>query len=52
MDLNEQNNKGIWRKVVKVTSRVIIPCNNVYASLNTAKLEENKVVISDKLLNK
>ena len=24
MDLNEQNNKGIWRKVVKVTSRVMV----------------------------
>lgn len=58
MDLNEQNNRNIWGKVVKATSKfmvitlTIVPCNNVYASLNTAKLEENKVVISDKLLNK
>ena len=56
MDVNGQNNISIWWKILKIVSVVmfinlifIVPYNNVYANLNTIRLEENELIIKDKV---
>ena len=53
MDVNGQNNISIWIKILSIVSRsmfiiliFMLPYNNVYANLNTNKVEENKVTIN------
>lgn len=58
MDVNGQNNISIWIKILSIVSRsmfiiliFMLPYNNVYANLNTNKVEENKLTINCKELN-
>ena len=55
MDVNGQNNISIWIKILSIVSRsmfiiliFMLPYNNVYANLNTNKVEENKLTINCK----
>ena len=55
MDVNGQNNISIWVKILSIVSRsmfiiliFMLPYNNVYANLNTNKVEENKLTINCK----
>ena len=55
MDVNGQNNLSIWIKILSIVSRsmfiiliFMLPYNNVYANLNTNKVEENKLTINCK----
>ena len=55
MDVNGQNNISIWIKILSIVSRsmfiiliFMLQYNNVYANLNTNKVEENKLTINCK----
>ena len=56
MDLNGQNDISRWLKISKITLMIILinfifiaPNNNAYANLNTGKLEEDEVILKDKV---
>ena len=58
MDVNGQNNISIWPRMLKIVSVVIfitlifiVPYNNVYSDLNITRLEENELIIDDKVVS-